>query len=97
MSAIMIALATVNPNAKEQAAEYSEGVKPLLQQYGGKPVARYPITDQLLGEHNANVLLQIEFDDTEAVSTFLNSDEYSALIPVRNAGFSSMQIYVSEG
>jgi len=28
--------------------------------------------------------------------TFLDSPEYKALIPLREAGFTSMQIYVSE-
>ncbi|MBM95936.1 MAG: hypothetical protein CMI09_08845 [Oceanospirillaceae bacterium] len=96
MTAMMFALATVNPEAKEKAAEYSEGVKPLLGQYGGKPVGRYPISAQLVGEHAANVLLQVEFPATADVMTFLDSPEYRALIPLREAGFASMQIYVSE-
>lgn len=96
MTASMFALATVNPAGKEQAAEYSEGVKPLLGQFGGKPVGRYPISAQLVGEHAANVLLQVAFPAITDVMTFLDSPEYKALIPLREAGFTSMQIYVSE-
>ena len=96
MTAIMFALATVNPESTEKATEYSEGVKPLLTQFGGKPVGRFAISAQLLGFHAANVLLQVEFSSTAEVMTFLDSTEYKKLIPLREAGFSSMQIYVSE-
>lgn len=95
MPALMIALATVNTEAKDKAAAYSEGVKPVLMQYGGKPVGRYPLTEQLVGEHAANVLLQVEFESVDAIKAFLGSDEYQALIPLREAGFLSMQIYAS--
>ena len=96
MTAMMFALATVNPQNKEKAAEYSEGVKPLLGEFGGKPVGRYPISAQLVGKHAANVLLQVEFPAITDVMTFLDSPAYKALIPLREAGFDSMQIYVSE-
>lgn len=96
MTATMFALAAVNPEGKEKAAEYSEGVKPLLDQFGGIPVGRYPISAHLVGNHAANVLLQVEFASMAEVMMFLGSPEYRALIPLREAGFTSMQIYVSE-
>ncbi|GAB3481655.1 DUF1330 domain-containing protein [Marinomonas epiphytica] len=97
MTALMIVLASVNSKESEQASAYSEGVKSVLQQYGGTPQARYPITDQLVGEHRASVMLQVAFQSAESVRNFLESAEYQALLPMRDRGFSSMQIYVSEG
>jgi uncharacterized protein (DUF1330 family) len=97
MSATMIAVATLNPEHKEQAAAYSEGVKPVLMAFGGKPVARYAISDQLVGEQAASVILAVSFDSADSAKAFLNSEAYQALIPLREAGFSSMQIYLSEG
>lgn len=95
MSALMIALATVNPEAKMAAAYYSEGVKPLLAKYNAKPIGRYALTEQLVGEHAANVLLQVEFESVDKIKAFLDSEDYQALIPLRNEGFLSMQIYAS--
>lgn len=91
----MIALASVNEAEKASAAEYSAGVKPILQQYGGKPLARHTIQEQAVGEHKANVLLEVEFDSPAAIHQFLQSTEYQTLIPLREAGFTSMQIYVA--
>lgn len=96
MSATMIVLASNNPNETEAAQAYSNGVKPILKHYAAEVIERYNISEQVLGEQALNTNLLVKFDSAETIKQFLSSEAYEALIPLRNQGFTNMQIYIAE-
>ena len=43
------------------------------------------------------MVLVMDFDSTDAVSAMFESDEYRALVPVRDRGFEEMNILITHG
>jgi uncharacterized protein (DUF1330 family) len=43
------------------------------------------------------MVLVMDFESTEAVTNMFKSDDYEALIPVRDRGFSEMNILLTQG
>lgn len=91
----MIAIAALNPDGKQFAKSYSERVKTILPDFGGRPAARYELAESLVGKKSANVVLVVEFNDEESIRSFLNSEAYQALLSERDKGFKSMNIFLS--
>lgn len=96
MSATMIVLAATNPNETEAAKAYSDGVKPILKTFAAEVIERYSINEQVVGQQALNTNLLVKFNSAESIKQFLNSDAYQTLIPLRDQGFASMQIYIAE-
>ena len=92
--ATLVVTATPNPNEMESVQGYLQGVLPLLKGAGGKPVKRLKVDEVIRGNPSGMVLV-MDFDSDEAITTMFQSDEYSALIPMRDQGFSEMSILVS--
>jgi uncharacterized protein (DUF1330 family) len=92
--ATLVVTATPNPNEMESVQDYLQGVLPLLKGAGGKPVKRLKVDEVIRGNPSGMVLV-MDFDSDEAITTMFQSDEYSALIPMRDQGFSEMSILVS--
>lgn len=96
MSVKMIALAVLNPEHKEAAQSYSSQAKVLIEKFGGRVEGRYVLSEALVGKDSANVTLMVDFDDANQVKSFINSEQYQALIPHRDLGFKSMNIYIAQ-
>ena len=96
MTVKLIALAVLNPQQKEAAQRYSASAKDLLIKFGGRPEGRYGLVEALVGDHPAHVTLVVDFDDASQVKDFIHSDEYQALVPDREKGFQSMNIYIAQ-
>lgn len=94
MSVIMIALARPNPNNKDAAKQYSEGVQPILKQYGGVPINRLSTLQAIVGDNIPSMTLLVKFESEEQLHACFSSSDYLALVPLREKGFSSMDIYV---
>jgi uncharacterized protein (DUF1330 family) len=88
---------TAVPNSSEMGAvqEYLKGVMPLLTGAGGKLVKRLKV-DRVINGNPSGMALVMDFDSAEAVTKMFESDEYAALIPVRDKGFSEMNILVTQ-
>ena len=88
---------TAVPNPKEMASvqEYLQGVLPLLQGAGGKLVKRLKV-DKLIHGNSSGMLLVMDFDSAEAITTMFESDDYATLVPVRDRGFSEMNIQLTQ-
>ncbi len=89
---------TAVPNAEHMASvqQYLKGVMPLFQGAGGKLVKRLKVERPLHGRP-AGMVLVMDFDSAEAVTTLFDSDEYKALVPVRDKGFAEMNILLTHG
>ena len=87
---------TAVPNPKEMAAvqEYLQGVMPLFLGAGGKLVKRLRV-EQAIHGRPAGMVLVMDFDSGEAVSEIFKSDEYQALVPVRDRGFSETNVLLT--
>ena len=84
---------TAVPNPKQMAAvrEYLGGVLPLLLGAGGNLVRRLKQHRAIHGRP-AGMVLVMDFDSADAIASMFESDEYKALVPVRDRGFSEMNI-----
>lgn len=96
MSATLIALMTPNPSEPEALQEYGETVPPLLKKMGGKPVDKKIVKEHVVGEKAPKTILTIEFENLDALQGFLNSDEYQAVIPVRDKAFTDATLVICE-
>ena len=92
--ATLVVTATPDPNEMESAQAYLKGVMPLLAGAGGTPVKRLKVNEVIQGKPSGMVLV-MDFDSSEAISTLFNSDDYANLIPVRDQGFAEMNILVT--
>ena len=89
---------TAVPNPKEMASvqEYLQGVLPLLKGAGGSPVKRLRV-DEVVHGNPSGMVLVMDFDSADAIRGMFESEEYAALVPVRDRGFAEMNILLTRG
>ena len=92
--ATLVVTATPNPNEMESVQDYLKGVLPLLMGAGGKPVKRLKVNEVIRGNASGMVLV-MDFDSDEAITALFESEEYAALVPVRDQGFKEMNILLT--
>ena len=92
--ATLVVTATPNPNEMESVQGYLKGVLPLLMGAGGKPVKRLKVNEVIRGNASGMVLV-MDFDSDEAITALFESEEYAALVPVRDQGFKEMNILLT--
>ena len=87
---------TAVPNANEMASvqEYLQGVLPLFKGAGGKLVKRLKV-DTVIQGRSSGMVLVMDFDSADAISGMFESEDYAALVPVRNRGFAEMNILLT--
>jgi uncharacterized protein (DUF1330 family) len=94
--ATLVVTAVPNPNEMESVQEYLQGVLPLLTGAGGTVVRRLR-TNKVVNGRPAGMVLVMDFDSADTVETMFESDEYRALVPVRDRGFAEMNILITHG
>ena len=92
----LVVTAVPNPAEMPSVQEYLHGVLPLLQGAGGTVVKRLKVADVLNGSPSGMVLV-MDFDSADAVKSMFASDDYAALVPVRDKGFAEMNILLTQG
>lgn len=93
--ATLVVTATPNPNEMSSVQAYLQGVMPLLMGAGGKLVKRQKVGSVINGRPSGMVLV-MDFESNQAVADLFQSDAYADLVPVRDKGFSDMNILVAE-
>lgn len=88
----LIVTAAPNPNEKEAMQGYLKGVLPLLIGAGGTLFKRLRITEVIDGEGSYGMVLVMGFESKTKVTELFNSDDYRALLPMRDKGFASITI-----
>ena len=88
---------TVVPNGDEMASvnEYLQGVMPLFVAAGGTLVKRLKV-ERVIEGSNSGMAMIMDFDSAEAITGLFDSQEYAALLPVRDRGFTDMNILVTQ-
>ena len=85
MSAYMISQVTVTD--KEKFQSYIAGTRAVGAKYGAKPVAVGSQPKTLNGEADGHqMVFVIEFDSMEKLDSWHKSDEYQALVSLRDEG-----------
>ena len=92
----LVVTAVPNPSEMASVQEYLNGVMPLFQKAGGNLVKRLKVADTLHG-NPAGMVLVMDFDSAESVTSLFDSDDYAALIPTRDRGFKEMNILLTQG
>lgn len=80
----------------EAAEQYSRGATPMFAAAGITPAKPSRIVETIAGVPGLAMSLVMDFDDVEAVSAVFSSDAYQKLIPLRDAGFSNIQILITQ-
>jgi len=85
MPAYMISQVTVTDQQKFES--YIAKTRPIAAKFGGKPVAIGTQPKMLNGEGDGHqMVFVIEFESMAVLENWHNSDEYQALIPLREEG-----------
>ena len=90
----LVVTAVPNPNEMATVQEYLQGVLPLFKGAGGKLVKRLKVDTVIQGSSSGMVLV-MDFDSADAISGMFESEDYAALVPVRNRGFTEMNILLT--
>ncbi len=90
----LVVTAVPNPDEMASVQEYLHGVLPLLMGAGGKPVKRLKV-DKVINGNSSGMVLVMDFDSADAISGMFESENYAALVPVRDRGFSEMNIVLT--
>lgn len=91
----LVVTAVPNPNEMASVQEYLRGVMPLLTGAGGALVKRLK-TDQVIHGKRSGMTLVMDFDSVDTITGMFESDDYAALVPARDKGFSEMNILVTQ-
>ena len=92
--ATLVVTAVPNPNEMASVQDYLHGVLPLLMGAGGTLVRRLK-TNKVIKGGPAGMVLVMDFASADAVLAMFESDEYRALVPVRDRGFAEMNILLT--
>ena len=85
MPAYMISHVTVTN--KEKFASYFDKTRAVGAKYGAKPLAIGVQPRMLSGESDGHQMVVVaEFESMDALDAWHNSDEYKALVPLREEG-----------
>ena len=90
----LVVTAVPNPNEMESVQKYLQGVMPLLMSAGGSLVKRLKVDQVIHGKPNGMVLV-MDFDSAESITGLFESEDYAALVPVRDKGFAEMSIQLT--
>ena len=93
--ATLVVTAVPNPDEMASVQEYLKGVMPLLVGAGGKVVKRLK-TSTVVNGRPSGMTLVMDFDSADAITGMFDSDDYRALVAVRDRGFVEMNIVVTQ-
>jgi len=91
----LVVTAVPNPEEMASVQEYLQGVMPLLVGAGGNLVKRMKVNQVIHGKPSGMVLV-MDFDTSSAITGMFKSEEYAALVPVRDKGFAEMNIRLAQ-
>ena len=91
----LVVTAVPNPNEMASVQEYLKGVLPLLMGAGGKPVKRLKV-DEVIHGNPSGMVLVMDFDSADTITGMFESQDYAALVPVRDRGFAEMNILLTQ-
>jgi uncharacterized protein (DUF1330 family) len=93
--AYLIARARVDDPAKYQ--RYAALAGPIIEKYGGRPLARGGRFEVLEGPESFNRFVVLEFPSLERARAYFHSEEYQAAARFRREGGGVLEVVIVEG
>jgi len=90
----LVVTAVPDPNELSSVQTYLQGVMPLLTGAGGKLVKRLEV-DRVVNGKPSKMALVMDFASSDEITAMFESDEYAALLPARDRGFTEMNILLT--
>ena len=94
-SAFLIISAIPNPEKMEQVQSYLSQIMPVLVSGGGKPLGRYRVTNQVVGEGGPKMMALLEYPDEKSITDMVNDEAFVALADLRSEAFLQLNLMVS--
>ena len=91
----IVVTAVFNPEQMPAAQQYMQRAIPLLINGGGEVICRVKVEHAVVGDSKYNACLVMNFPSADAVEAVFKSDAYTAIVPLREAGFKSMDIVIA--
>lgn len=91
----IVVTAVFNPEQMLEAQQYMQRAIPLLINGGGEVICRVKVDRAVIGDAKYNACLVMDFPSASAVDEVFKSEAYAKIIPLREAGFKSMDIVVA--
>jgi uncharacterized protein (DUF1330 family) len=88
----LIINAIPNPEKMEQVQAYLSQVMPVLVSGGGKPIGRYRVTNQVVGEGGPKMMALLEYPDEKSVTDMINGEAFVALADLRSEAFLQLNL-----
>ncbi len=89
-------VSTVKIKNKEKFQQYAKQAAETFATHGGEPVLRGQFDTVLAGEDDHDMVGIVRFPDRNALSSWYDSDEYQALIPLRDEAAEMTLVVYSE-
>ncbi|MBC8755953.1 DUF1330 domain-containing protein [Kordia sp. YSTF-M3] len=93
---IMIVNAVLDPNEKEAFALYSERSGPLFKNVGAKPISKYKVAQNIVGDKKLQVVAIMEFPSKKAILDVFESEAYKELLPLRAKAFTELEVFIGK-
>ncbi len=94
--AYLVVTAKPNPDGADAMQQYVAQAGELLDAAGAQPVGRFKFTQGLAGGAFPPLTVVMEFPSVAAITDVFASDAYAALIPLRDQGFSEINISIAD-
>jgi len=91
----IVVTAVFNPEQMPAAQQYMQRAIPLLVNGGGEVICRVKVERAVIGDSKYNACLVMNFPSASAVEAVFKGEAYAEIIPLREAGFKSMDIVIA--
>lgn len=91
----IVVTAVFNQEKMPAAQQYMQRAIPLLINGGGEVICRVKAERAVVGDSKYNACLVMNFPSADAVEAVFDSEAYAEIIPLREAGFKSMDIVIA--
>ena len=94
MSADLVVHAAIKD--MDKLKEYAGQAVPLIEAAGGERLFRGQVAEVPVGRHDPNFCVAFRFPDIDALRDWYNSDDYQALVPLRDTAADMTFIVLEE-
>ncbi|MGH1480370.1 MAG: DUF1330 domain-containing protein [Geminicoccales bacterium] len=95
-SVTAVILATPSADGGDARKEYSEKVNPLGEAAGVEIIKGVRVSAPLVGELGYKAVFLLGFNSEQAAQDFFSSDDYQALIPLRDEGYDQYDVLMGQ-
>ena len=89
---IVVITAVVNKAHVDELPTYLEQIQPIFIKNGAKPIGRYKTVQNIVGTDGPEIISIFEFDNTDAIDTMVQSEEFTGLAELRARVFSTLNM-----